>query len=287
MLYDWRPTVPLPHVASDLSEAVAMTLLLTKVGASDICQGSDWIIDDEDALAEHVARIAVGQYRHVAKILAGTGCGPPPSDDEVMANAIALLTAEDPDKPWHRDGWLFQAISWIAAHTGGGAAIRPPHLIKAHKGFDGLQLELSAAGDVQGVIIFEDKATENPRKTIREDVLPGIVKLEKGERRNELGQEVSGLLETQLRTYPDLDVDAAIQRIVWKEARRYRVAITVDSPHDGDAKRKALFKDYDTCAPGDLQRRGGETMTILELRKWMHAFAGLVVAKIKAMPADV
>ncbi len=264
-----------------------MTLLLTKVVASDICQGSDWVVEDQDALAEHVARIAVGQYRHVAKVLAETGSAPPPSDDEVKANAITLLTAEDPDKPWHRDGWLFQAISWIAAHTGGGAAIRPPHLIKAHKGFDGLQLELSAEGAVQAVIIFEDKATEHPRDTIRDDVLPGIAKLEKGERRNELGQEVAGFLETQVRTYPDLDIDAAVQRIVWKEARRYRVAITVASPHDGEAKRKALFKDYDTCAPGDLQRRGGETMAIPELRKWMHAFADLVIANIKAMPADV
>jgi hypothetical protein len=264
-----------------------MTLLLTKVDASDICQGSDWAVEDQDALAEHVARIAVGQYRHVAKILTGTGSAPPPSEDEVKANAITLLTAEDPNNPWHRDGWLFQAISWIAAYTGGGAAIRPPHLIKAHKGFDGLQLELTPDGAVQAVIIFEDKATEYPRDTIRDDVLPGIAKLEKGERRNELGQEVAALLETQVRTYPDLDVDAAIQRIVWKEARRYRVAITVASPHNGDAKRNALFKGYDTSAPGDLQRRGAETMTVPDLRNWMHAFANLVITKIKAMPAHV
>jgi hypothetical protein len=264
-----------------------MALLLTKVQASDLCHGSDWAIDDQDALAEHVARIAVGQYRHVAKVLAGTGFSPPPSDDDVKADAIALLTAQDPSQPWHRDGWVFQAISWIAAHTGGGTAIRPPHLIKAHKGFDGLQLELAANGSVQAVIIFEDKATEHPRDTIRDDVLPGIVKLENGERRNELGQEVAALLETQLRAYPDLDVDSAVQQVVWKEARRYRVAITVASPHDGEVKRKSLFKDYDTSAPGELVRRGGDTMTIPDLREWMQSFSNLVIAKIKAMPADV
>jgi hypothetical protein len=264
-----------------------MTLLLTKADAPDLCQGSDWAVADEDALAEHVARIAVGQYRHVAKILADTGAAPPPTDAELKANAVALLTAEDPEKPWHRDGWLFQAISWIAAHTGGGAAIKPPHLIKAHKGFDGLQLELSGDGTVRAVIIFEDKATENPRATIRDDVLPGISKLEKGERRNELGQEVASLLETQVRTYPDLDVDAALQQIIWKEARRYRVAITVASPHGADDKRKALFKDYDKFAPGAVQRRGAETMMIPQLRTWMQAFAELVIAKIQAMPASV
>ena len=39
------------------------------------------------------------------------------------------------------------------------------------------------------------------------------------------------MLEAQLRTFPKLDVDAALEQIVWKEARRYRVAITVDKPH--------------------------------------------------------
>ena len=50
-----------------------MTLTLEKVISPDLCEGSEWVVADEDALAEHVARIAVGQYRHVAKILLGEG----------------------------------------------------------------------------------------------------------------------------------------------------------------------------------------------------------------------
>jgi len=264
-----------------------MTLTLEKVISPDLCEGSEWVVADEDALAEHVARIAVGQYRHVAKILLGEGARAAAVNQSAKADATALLTLKKDEEPWHRDGWLFQAISWIAAHNASGVAIRAPHLIKAHKGFDGLKLEFSDAGEVKAVIIFEDKATERPRDTIRKNVWPGIAKLEQGERTNELSQEVSSLLEAQLKTFPELDVDAAVQEIVWKETRRYRIAITVDQPHSTAEKRKGLFKDYDTYAPGDIARRGAETMCLPDLRPWMQTFADKVIAKIKALPDHV
>jgi hypothetical protein len=199
-------------------------------------------------------------------------------------DAITLLTLEPEETPWHRDGWIFQAISWIAAHNDGGVAIRAPHLIKAHKGFDGLKLELDNSGAVIGVVIFEDKATSNPRATIRKDVWPGIERLELGERSNELGQEVSALLEVQLRSFPELDIDEAVQKIVWKEARHYRVAITVDKSHATAEPRMALFKDYDSFAPGNNSRRRAETMHVPDLRPWMEKFAALIIAKIKNFP---
>lgn len=245
------------------------------------------MVADVDALAEHVARLAVGQYRHVAKIILGERATAAAVSQSAKADAVALLTVKKGEESWHRDGWLFQAISWIAAHDASGVAIRAPHLIKAHKGFDGLQLELNNAGDVLAVIIFEDKATEHPRATIRKDVWPGIVKLEKGERTNELCQEISSLLEVQLKIFPNLDVDAAVQQIVWKETRRYRVAITVDEPHLTATKRKKLFKDYDTHAPGDIARRRAETLCVPDLRPWMQTFADKVIEKIEALPDNV
>jgi len=264
-----------------------MTLTLEKVSSPDLCEGSEWIVVDEDALAEHVARIAVGQYRHIAKILLGEGATPAAVNQSAKADALRLLTLKPGEEQWHRDGWIFQTISWIAAHGAGGVAVRAPHLIKAHKGFDGLKLDLNADGKVTAVIIFEDKATENPRDTIRDDVWPGIAKLEKGERTNELCQEVSSLLEAQLRVFPNLDVDAAVQEIVWKEARRYRVAITVDQPHLTDTRRKRLFKDYDTHAPGDIARRGAETLCVPDLRPWMQAFAAQIIGKVNILPDNV
>lgn len=264
-----------------------MTLTLQKVSSPDLCDGSEWVVVDEDALAVRVARIAVGQYRHVAKILLGEGATAAAVTLSAKADAIKLLILRENEESWHRDGWLFQAISWIAAHNSSGVAIRPPHLIRAHKGFDGLKLELSATGEVTSVVIFEDKATVNPRNTIREDVWPGIARIEQGERTNELCQEVSSLLEAQLRTFPELDVDTAVQQIVWKEARRYRVAITVDKPHLTIEKRNKLFKDYDTHAPGEMARRGAETMCLPNLRTWMQTFSDLVITKINVLPDHV
>lgn len=264
-----------------------MTLTLTKADAPALCQGSEWVVADIDALAAQVARIAVGQYRHVSRILLGGAATDAAVTAAAKADAIGLLTVKPGADPWHRDGWIFQAISWIAAHHAGGVAIKAPHLIKAHKGFDGLKLDLGAAGEVQGVIVFEDKATENPRDTIRDDVWPGIAKLEKGERSNELTQAVSGLLEGQQRSFPDLDIDAAVQTIIWKDARRYRVAITVGTPHAADDRRQALFKGYDAHAPGDIGRRGAETLHVADLRPWMQAFADLTIAKVQALPDHV
>lgn len=264
-----------------------VTLTLQKVTAPNLCEGSEWVVADEHALAIQVARIAVGQYRHVSKILLGAGASFATVTQAAKKDAIALLSLKPDEKPWHRDGWVFQAISWIAAHNDGGVAIRVPHLIKAHKGFDGLKLELSDAGEVTAVVIFEDKATDNPRATIRDDVWPGIARLEQGERSNELGQEVSALLEAQLKSFPDLDVDAAVEEIAWKEARRYRVAITVDKPHSTAAPRVALFKGFDSYAPGDASRRRAETMLVPNMRPWMQAFANLVIVKINDLPDNV
>ena len=262
-------------------------MILNKVTAPDLCEGSEWVVVDQDALAEQVARIAVGQYRHVSKILLGAEASVAKVSQAAKKDAIALLSLKPDEKPWHRDGWMFQAISWIAAHNDSGVAIRAPHLIKAHKGFDGLKLELNAAGEVTAVVVFEDKATENPRATIRDDVWPGIARLEQGERSNELGQEVSALLEAQLRSFPDLDIDAAVQAIAWKEARRYRVAITVDKSHATAKPRTVHFKDFDSFAPGENSRRRAETMHVPDLRPWMQAFADLVINKIVSMTDDV
>ena len=62
-----------------------MTLTLTQVDHENLCHGWAWTGEDEDALAERVARVALGQYRHVAKILAGADlAGPSASTDHEL-----------------------------------------------------------------------------------------------------------------------------------------------------------------------------------------------------------
>lgn len=55
-----------------------MPLTLTPIDHEDLCHGWRWEIADEADLARKVAMVALGQYRHVAQILAGIDKKPLP-----------------------------------------------------------------------------------------------------------------------------------------------------------------------------------------------------------------
>lgn len=259
-----------------------MTLTLKAVDHEDLCHGWSWEIHDEDQLVEDVARVALGQYRHVERILAGVTGGAPVARAEHVADARAKLSVDPDGSPYRRDGWVFQVISWIAAHQCKGASIvRAPHPRKADHGFDGLQLELSDDGSaITAVMICEDKATENPRPTITSQVWPEIVRLEANERITELTHDVSAMLATQVGAGTALNVDRAVEEILWKDARRYRVSITVKDEHQAEEARAALFKGYDDKATGSVIRRRAETICIPDMRAWMDDFAERVKARL-------
>ena len=257
-----------------------MPISVTNFTDGMLCQGCSWTVDDIDDLASKIGRIALGQSRHVAKILAGVNAAPPSTSAAIRAAAIDLLTVPPGADPYHRDGWIFQAISWLAAvKANPGTIIRAPHMIFAHKGFDGLQLELDgASGLVTAAVIFEDKATEHPRDTVRDEVWPDFKLLEAGDRENVLSADVSSLLSTR----PDVDPDAAIENIIWKKIRRYRVSVTVGGSHATPAGRTRLFKGYDEVALGEVARRRAEILQIDQLRPWMGALAAKAVASLSA-----
>lgn len=266
-----------------------MPLTLNPIRHGTLCHGSRWIVTNEDDLAKKVAWLALGQIRHVTAILSGVDKRPPATRADTAAEAIRLLSVPDDKPPYHRDGWVFQAISWIAAHRGEvGAVIRAPQMMHADKGFDGFQLRLDeSAQEITAVVIFEDKATENPRSTIAGDVWKGIRDLECGHRMNELIPEVGGLLEAYQQRFPDLDIDGAVERIAWNEARHFRVAVTADNAHDNDDVRASLFEGFDEVAPGLAARRQAETMAIPKLREWMNAFSRKAIEQIEAWRDDV
>jgi len=266
-----------------------VTLTLVPIDHGELCHGWSWTIEDQDVLAERVARVALGQYRHVARILTGANLAGPTTTADHIAGATKFLTVEAKKDPWHRDGWLFQTISWIAAHQNAhGVITRPPHALKAHKGFDGMQLELGNDGTtVVAVIVFEDKATSDAKGTIQSKVWPGIVSMEAGERLAELTHEARAMLETQQHLNPGLDIDTAVANILWHQARRYRVSITIDDSHAGTDARADLFKNFDQKAPGDVKRRRAETIHIPDLREWMEAFAQRTIGCLHAVPIHV
>jgi hypothetical protein len=254
-----------------------MAVILTPFQHGDLCHGWSWTITDEDELARQIAITALGQSRHVERILAGAQLGPPPTTASSAAAAMRMLTVPGND-PSHRDGWVFQVISWIAAHRATpGGLIRSPQMRLADKGFDGLQLELDTDNHVvTAAILFEDKATVNPRETIRSEVWPDFSKLESGDRDNILTAEVIALLKTQ----PSIDPDRAIRNVIWSATRQYRVSITIGATHANDEGREKLFRGYDTVAGGPVRRRRGEVFEIQHLREWMAQLAARAILTI-------
>ena len=239
-----------------------MPIQLAPVPTNALFSGYIWKLKDEEKLAHLVALILLGRYLHVEKIL-----------DKLKPKGLVVKAGKE---PWHRDGLVFQAVSWIAAHkapSGSTSIFSLPHQIPAHKGFDGLQIELDDDKQLTGVIIFEDKATDNPRTTIQQQVWPELTRLHNDERQTEVMQETTALLQRAAVDNPD----ELIEGIVWKNLRRFRVSITGENGHDVDPKLSALFKGYDGAVPGpDATVRRAEVVCLGDLRPWMQQFAGKV-----------
>jgi hypothetical protein len=249
----------------------------------DLCCGYIWKIIDETKLAELVASLIIGRYRHVSKILSGIHAPEFFTPTAVIDKAISTLQTPTIDEArWHRDGWVFQMIAWVAIHRANtsNAAISIPHPRPTNKGFDALFLTLPATDEASAaVVICEDKATENSRKTIREDVWPEFLLCEKGARDDELISEITALLE---RHSPER-VDELISQIHWEEKRQYRVSITTNEDYEDSAARSRLFKGYGDIVFGDKQRRRAETIRIENLRTWMNEFCEQVIFVLNSM----
>ncbi|MBR9653584.1 hypothetical protein [Thalassovita aquimarina] len=256
-----------------------MSISVTPFTSENLCYGATWKIDDKQQLAEQVARVALGYSRHIKKILDGINVPIPASAVSSEAGAIDLFTVEGTD-PSHRDGWLFQTISYIAAiRQDPNGIYDSPHMQHAAKGFDGLKLVVDQhSGSIASVVIFEDKATTNPRPTIatKKDakgkgvaVWDEFRDIEAGNRQPLLTDKISSLLQT----VPGVDIDQAIENIIWHETRGYRVSITVGATHSTEDGRKRLFKGYDEVVDGNLNRRQAETLHLENLRDWLSDLA--------------
>ena len=252
-----------------------MPISFTPIDNGNRWAGYDWSIEDDEELAELVAYVALGQYRHVLRVLDETDCIAVAPTRSVLEGARQLLTVPSGADPFHRDGWLFQVVAWIAARIQNETSlVAPPHMQHAEKGFDGLHVHIDEeTRTVRTAVICEDKATTNPRQTIRDQVWTEFETLEAGKRDNQLAAQVSTLLESRR----DLDLDQAIRQVFWNQARAYRVSITVGDVH-GDANgRRRLFEGYYETVSGDVSRRRAETLHLDDLRSWMDRIATMAL----------
>lgn len=260
-----------------------MVLALTAISHPELCRGSSWQVVDRDLLVTYLVRIALGRSNHVKRILGGASDTFNVHTRSIDAGIAKFALTKD-KKPYHRDGWMFQAISWIAAvQSAPTDYVRAPHIIRADKGIDGLLLELAPNGQaIECAVVFEDKATVNPRQTISEDVWTELEAFERGDYDDVLTDEVS----TMLLALPTLDAEDVVNKILWERVLRYRVSITISESHAKPDGYSKLFGGYDHVVPGPEYRRQGEVFFCQDMRKWMAELAEECVSMLEAMRAS-
>lgn len=254
-----------------------MPITLTAFSVQKDWEGCTWNVPSVDELANAIAIIAVGQALHVESILHAAGLAAKPTTKGAVKGAIKLLTSSG--NIAHRDGWMFQVMSWLAAQLRTpGALMNTPHMIHAHKGLDGLQVSIDTNEKVAAVVFFEDKATENPRSMVRDKVWPEFTKFEAGENEHLVTAEVTLLLKGAGHSDPQ----QAVADIMWKQVRRYRLSITDEQ--STDQSQANLFKGYVNTVPGGVERRRAEVFEVIGLRKWMDDLAKVAIKKAATMP---
>jgi len=237
------------------------------------------IVGNQDLLAELIAEVMLGQYIHVQKILEAKS-SKVISSNRIIEVTIDRLNNMDND---HRDGWIFQIISWIALHkdhVGQKYFAQQPHDAPAQHGLDGLAIVLDSTDKIAKIIITEDKCTTNVRTTIKSKVWPEFLDFEDGRQDNKLVSRVSALIS-------QLDGGRILEEnrndIFNPDLRRYRVGINRTTKYNTAKKRKKLFKGYDGCVKGtDNTRRTSATFFQVDIRTWMDDVTIIILEKLES-----
>lgn len=261
------------------------SIRLVECTHESLCCGYRWEILHEDALAHLVAWTMQGHYWHAEKVLHQLHDPVLKTMPTAQLQVIKSLTLPQGTGNvtirWHRDGLLFQHISWVAAQieSEGKIATSMPHMRPADKGFDALLIPLNdQRAALSGLLFCEDKASDNPRNLITQSVWPEILSIEAGNRDAELTGEIS----TILRAHNVSNLNEVLTDICWLNQKAYRVSLTISPAEDLDDARRKLFEDYEKKAPGTVSRRRAETLRLQNLRSWMDGFATRVINSIQA-----
>ena len=268
-------------------------LTVQSIAISQHCVGSRWVSANIDYLARTIAVIAMGQATHAAQIIRKMlPAEPAINHDQLREAAKAQLSivgsnqAQIKARRSHRDGLIFESISWIAAQQSvtGLALLRDPHLSSTTQGLDGLMIELDASGvAITCATIFEDKCSEDPREQFREKIMPAFRMAHHGSKRApDLVATAASLLE---KTGMDgTAASKASARVLDKTYRAYRGSLAITPTDDTIDRYQALFKDYEDLDGIDAARRiGGMLVTADDLRAWFDELANKAVAYIDSL----
>jgi hypothetical protein len=272
----------------------APALEIEAVDVDEHCTGSRWLAADPDRLAHIIAIIAMGQAAHAARIISELLPSEPAIDHEALRidakrrlSIRGKAASERDASRWQRDGLIFEAISWVAAHeaTCGKALLKDPHLSSTTQGLDGLMIELDDSGSaVLRATIFEDKCSDNPRTMFRDGIIPAFKEHHENKRASDLVATAAALIEKSGLDGTKATVAAA--RVLDKQFRAYRGGLAVTPSDDSLARRKSLFKGYDELEGIEADQRIGATLiTSDDLREWFADLAMSAIAYIDNLEA--
>lgn len=260
------------------------------------CVGDRWVAHDGASLAKLIAIIAMGQAAYAAYILRELlPAAPAFSDADLRQEARIRITVQDDAKTprtgyprWQRDGFIFEAISWIAARQvyGTDVLLKDPHVSATSQGLDGLMIEL--AEDKSKVVmttIFEDKCTDNPRDTFLKKVIPAFLDRHKNKRSAELVATASALLRMS-GIHEGASAKLAAN-VMDRKQRRYRAAFALPEDQDSEVERQKLFKGYDALDGLTQDRRIGASLIVEgNVRDWFDSLAAQAVAYLDEIETE-
>jgi hypothetical protein len=257
----------------------------SQVDVDDDVTGLEWEVDDIDELAALIAIIALGQAEHAAEIIAHLEPSAPAYTEADLiedAKAQMLIKGTTDERRLasrqHRDGLLFECISWITARQSGDARtfLKDPHLDPTSHGLDGLILQLATdKAEVIRATICEDKCTKSPRTKFRDDVLTTFGEHHRGQKRARdlVANAVELIRDSGVRGTAAVKAAA---KVTDKSVRCYRAALTT-KPLVTTARAR-LFAGYDSLDGIGQDQRIGATLPLTEpLRDWFQRLADAVV----------
>lgn len=257
-----------------------MPIKLIEFNESPLVLGFKIEVTNKELLAKYVSTLLLGYQNHIEKIIQSQDNNKPIIPDR---NIDRLIQKIDIDiEKTKRDGWLFQMISWISiqiAFKEKKLYSQIPHDAPAQHGIDGILVILNDQGKLESIIITEDKATENPRNVIQQQVFPEFKEFELGEHDNKLVNRVTGFLKQISSNELMEEIQNDIYRL---DLRKYRIGITHDSNYSASDGYRRLFKDYDSAVTDQHNiRRTAATFFDSNIRNWMEDFSKLIIIELE------
>lgn len=284
-----------------------MPLTIETATNDPTCLLSKWAVEHDGALVAAIAWLYAQKQAHAMAIIRELDPGPASFIGKEIDNAIDTLRYRKSDiaddllsgeesvrqkalktlgtRIAHRDGLLFQHISWIAARLQyPNAEASAPHVRQADKGFDGFLIEHSAGQlALSKVVLCEDKASVNPRSLVTSQIWPDIRSIIAGEKDREIAAAVGALL-TNVRP---ADREAILAATIWARAKHYRIALAAGNDQIRDGGYLHLFDGYEQQALGDISIRLAEIMPMPEVRGYLAELSTKVIARLEAMKPNV